>query len=254
MNPSRSYLKMQEILRNRFIKVSCEGHVSDLHTFLKDFGRIDFDTAEISRDTDKVMLVGLLFAHPNHRLTHEYMFPNYDYLNIRSGDKTDFFWVGYDEVWEHCKTNDDYHDYGFRYRRRRDFRLEFDDEAFNSFRQHVQHMSRWEYSGGVDLILSAVHLGQNWDREVNFDFSNAVVLELDKLFEERNEEYIPRFIEELLRSAEVDEKNLIWKYSDQQGINRGVNIIKEWLLNSLPRIVGRELSDIADFAVKDLRR
>lgn len=82
-------------------------------------------------------MVGLLFTRPASQLGEE-LIKSREYWHYRSGNYIDFYWVGYNN-----------HNW------------EFQPEVFDEFRHEFQQHTKWNYSGGSDLILFDAKLNPN---------------------------------------------------------------------------------------------
>ncbi len=258
---SPSYRHMQRLLRQRFLKVAWNGNTDDLYTFMRyfsDMGDMGFFTSgTIEIDTEKVMLVGILFAHPESKIAREHLYPRFYYYNIRSGDITDFFWAGYERMWSTSK--DSPHDIGFGFRHRRPYYddVEFDDDNFNRFRKGLEKMSRWRYSGGLDLILTNAkylpYLDTGRYNDVHLDFQNAIVCKLDEFIHDGVISNIGEFLEHVFRFAEDDDSdNPAWALSDSKGTAIAKKKLIDWITDIPPKHLGDFIKKVKGFAIQDV--
>lgn len=103
-----------------------------------------------------VRAAGIIFAKDNN-FTEEEILRGKDYFHYRSGDKIDFFCIGYE-------TED-----GQKWK--------FKPEIFSEIVEEFESRSKWEYSGSVELLLLNTKIDpRNSDCEL--DFSDSIPLDL----------------------------------------------------------------------------
>ncbi len=111
-------------------------------------------------------IVGILFAQPN-SFTNDEILSGIDYFNNRSGKTIDFFCAGYKpsffdknlEVITNVGGN----------------KWSFDSKIFNNIRKETESLSKWKYSGNVELVL--FNVAQN-GKEIELDFSDSISIDL----------------------------------------------------------------------------
>jgi hypothetical protein len=106
-------------------------------------------------------------------------------------------------------------------------------------------MTRWKYSGGVDLILTNARYDQTRERVVNhitgrykqglayLDFSTAIVVNLDKAKADNAILSIETFFEQIFQYAETQEgDDPAWGFSDHMAMRVTSSAFKS--LTSVP--------------------
>jgi len=141
-------------------------------------------------------IVGILFAQPN-SFTKDEILSGIDYFNNRSGKIIDFFCAGYKpsfldknlEIVANVGGNE----------------WSFDSKIFNDIREETERLSKWRYSGSVELILFNVI--QNGE-EIELDFSNSISIDLLKAKKGNLIDSVGSLFEEIFRLSEnLDESN-----------------------------------------------
>lgn len=140
----------------------------------------------------KARLVGLLFARPYSTLAKEEILPNLEYFHHRSGDHCDFFCGGYGAYWNlEPKTFPD---------QRVVCTINqvpwlFSTIKFNELRKEIESLAKWQYSGGVDLILFNAYYNSlneiaalNTMKTAVFNLdrmrTNGIIFSIETLFED----------------------------------------------------------------------
>ncbi|MFZ0771086.1 MAG: hypothetical protein WCA49_04015 [Candidatus Sulfotelmatobacter sp.] len=136
----------------------------------------------------------------------------------------------------------------------------YSDSAFDNFRAEVEHLSDWEYSGGVDLVLTNAEykaatpgvFGRG--SSVSLSFDSLISIPLDKLKQEANLPDIFPIFEKISRYAEqADGRDPTWGFSDAAGATLVGQALKEVLISALPEAVRSQARQAFYFAVKDTR-
>jgi hypothetical protein len=197
------------------------------------------------RHAASVRMVGLLFAPPEVRLARDEIVPGLDYFHHRSGDNIDFFCGGYRR-------------YGYEVRRgEREVTKDeppwiFSTSSFEAFREEIQRLTRWRYSGEADLLLMNGISGGEADT-AHLDFSSAITCDLDRMIRDKAISSVRRFFEEVFQFAEkASGTDPTWGFSDHQGLRAGGSALKRAILALLPRKLGDEYARAEHLAVRDL--
>jgi len=196
-----------------------------------------------------VRLVGLLFSRPTSPLAKEEIIPNLDYFHHRSGNHVDFFCAGYGQYWQ--GRRDEFPDQT-RVGPGQHSDWLFSAMKFNDFRGEIERMTRWRYSGAVDLILANGRYDAEQD-EGHIDFSSAISCQLDKMKREGAITSVEAFFEEIFRFSETTRgRDPTWGFSDKKGIAIAGSALKRLILELLPRKIGDDLRRLEHLAVRDV--
>jgi hypothetical protein len=182
-------------------------------------------------------MTGLLFARPESPLAKSEIMPNMSYFNHRSGNHIDVFMAGYLQVSGTIT----------------DGALEFSVPNFDEFRQEIESMTRWRYSGGVDLVLTNARLDE--ERGGAFlDFSSAIAINLDDAKRIGAIDTVEMFFEKIFRYAETQSgDDPTWGFSDQAGLRAAGSALIALVLSLLPASIQQEITKTAKFCVSDIR-
>lgn len=198
-------------------------------------------------DYDKVNLVGLLFANPEFPFVKNELLPGLPYFHYRSGKNIDFYWAGYGAYWPDKHMND----------QKMITEVDgthwfFSAKYFNIFRQEVEILSRWKFSGDIDLILVNAKI----DRKTNkpfLDFSSSIVCNLLLMNKENVIRSVPNLFEDIFRFVETQSGyDPTWNFSDAIGLKTSGLALKKLVLSLLPKDIGKGIENVSHFAVKDL--
>jgi len=177
-----------------------------------------------------VKLVTLVFGRPTLPLVRDQIIPDIDYWNHVSGEKIDFFTVGF-------YTED----------------IKFDPTAFDDVLDNFEERSTWKYAHETDLLLLNARFTPTTLR-AEFDFSNVVALTLERALEEKAVVSIPQFfgnIVDFASSFQGDDPS--WGFSDAQGKRLVGSALKNVLISLLPEAVRADAKSAFSFYVKDYR-
>jgi len=197
------------------------------------------------KDTSShVRLVGIVFARPSSPLAKSEILPAIGDWHQRSGSHIDFFFAGYD-----------------RFRHRPGFvpvdipgmdNWGYSSQLFDKFRQDLESLTKWRYSGACDLLLSNSHFNDA-SRRASIDFSSTIVCQLDAMKEDRAIPSVERYFESIFRFAESSSgQDPAWGFSDSQGTSIAVSALKRVVLSFLPRNLHAEYHKAEHFAVRDV--
>ena len=199
----------------------------------------------------RVRMVGLVFARPGTDLVAREIVPHLGYFNERSGDKIDFFFMGYGIAAIPQEIRKDHqvalpevrHGYGAWF---------FDDRAFTHAVVQVEAECRWAYSGVADLILVDASW-RNGRRRIDLDFSHALAVDLAKAREDGAITSIERFFEQIFRfAAKAPDTDPTRGFSTSSTLAAGRNSFIDVVLSLLPRGIGAEVKKAPHFMTSDL--
>ena len=198
---------------------------------------------------ENVRMVGLLFARPESSLASSEIVPNLDYYHHRSGKHIDFFCAGYGQYWENWR--DEFPDQRVVSRGAHVNWL-YSPAKFNSFREEIERMTKWRYSGAADLVLtngrydSAKDLGY-------FDFSTSVVCQLDQMKKDGAILSVETFFENVFRFADsAGGDDPTWGFSDTMGYKTAGSAFKRFILSLMPKKLGEDVNRVVHFSVQDI--
>lgn len=128
----------------------------EVRTYIASNSHGDYGRNDPPAPSNKVTMVGLLFARPDNLLVQAEVIPNLSYFHYRSGKHIDFFCAGYDGYTGRGQE-EGYREVGLP-------GWVYSDQMFNQLREEIEAMSKWRYSGDVDLILTNAHYDARIER------------------------------------------------------------------------------------------
>jgi hypothetical protein len=194
-----------------------------------------FNSRHEQEVSQRVRMVGLLFAPPGAAISKAEILPRLDDFHHRSGNNIDFFCAGYGAYWPEgwapdaqpvTTTTDP------RWGHTTDWL--YSSKYFDDFRREIESMAKsWKYSGDVDLIL--VNARPDSDKMAKLDFTSAVVLRIDQLQKDKAIESVPNLFENIFRYADGQiGDDPTWGFSDKMGFKVGRSWFVDRLLSWLP--------------------
>lgn len=194
---------------------------------------------------DKVQLVGLIFSRPPSEIAKDHIIPSLRYFHIRSGQNVSFFFAGF----RPDDTVRNVHEYqipgpnGYWI---------FDEIHFNQLRSEIEQLTAWRYSGGNDFILATGRYNKS-KRRTYIDFTDAIVINLEKLLKDNSLPTIAMLFEKIFSFAEdADPNHPIWDFSDKMGLSLGRGAIKGLILSLLPESVRSHFKSAFHYAVQNI--
>jgi hypothetical protein len=194
---------------------------------------------------DAPRMVGLLFARPQSTLSKAEILPNLGYFHVRSGQFISLFCAGYseDSGWEDSEEVCDL----------KGKRWSFSNTGFDQIRRRLENGSKWQYAGGVQLILTNARLN-GFDTAI-LDLSSAICANLDEMKSAGAITSVESFFETLCRYAEdPNEVDPTWGFSDKAGVKIAGTSLKSLILSLLPKSLGADVQKAAHFAVVDISK
>ena len=129
-----------------------------------------------------------------------------------------------------------------------------DNGQSTSFRKEIEDLTRWRYSGGVDLILTN-GMYDRAERKASLDFSSAVAVNLDRAKSDGAIQSAEMFMEQVCQYAEVQSgSDPTWGFSDKMGIGFVRSALKGLILALLPKGIEAEARRAFHLAVQDIGR
>ncbi len=202
---------------------------------------------EHPRHPKRARLVGLVFCRPEAPLAKQWIFPSLPYYHRRSGKNTAFYFGGYSpgapSVFNQTEVPVD-GPVGKKWL--------YSARAFDEFRRAVQKKTKWEYSGGCDLILANVKFD---GVHAVLDFSSSVVLRLEHLQELPAAPDVSTLFEKIFQYAEQQhEDDPAWGFSDRMGIKLAKGALFTFLLSFLPSESRKEAKAAFRFIAQDISK
>lgn len=204
-----------------------------------------------------VRLVGLIFARPATALAKEDVLPNLSYLHQRSKDFVYFYCGGYwkGDLPPDAETGRVPLGNGWMY----------SDAAFDNFREQIESLTTWHYSGGADLILTNARYevpNPKWEwlssRETPYsylDFTSVIAVNLEEVKRDASLPSVFTIFEGICRYAERSNgQDPTWGFSDQLGGRLAGEAFKEVLVFALPEALRDRTRQAFQFAAKDISR
>ncbi|MBN2589880.1 MAG: hypothetical protein JXA96_08450 [Sedimentisphaerales bacterium] len=192
------------------------------------------------------MMTGILFAHPDIELSKKEILPLLPRYHVRSDKWFHLFFPGYDM--KNSGSSFPATPYKCVYKKN----LLFSEDYYNKTRRDLENISKWIYSGGVDLLL--VDAIQN-HTDHPLDLGHCIDI---KLLVEREEGKLPHlslFFERIFRYAEKHFPNSqTWNFSDSQIPNLVGSLAREALASCVPDNIASDVKRIEAYAVRDFRR
>jgi hypothetical protein len=235
---------------------------------------IQFDEAQrFEKNPEKQnRLIGLLFCRPELDLMKNEIIPSLPYFHARSGGNTAFYFAGFETVddflWHEENTgtatilpvkegqsSSAVEIEGQLSGEQGYFTVQgplnrhwyFVPKSFNRFRADMQKMTRWEYSGGCDMLLLDSR------RAMGLDFRSALVIRLDKIKEFQATPNVGQLFEVIFQYAEQqDEISPTWGLSDYLGIKTAQSGVWDAILSLLPSGVRGSVRAARHFVVRDI--
>lgn len=158
-------------------------------------------------------IVCLLLLDPtNEDTVGRYFYKRFDYFHYRTGEYVDFYCPGFDAD-----------DYG----------RNFSVKDFVEFIRHLEATTKWQYSGGTNLLLLRYADGKlHFDNVYDLNFTRMLI---DGVISDYN-----CFIEELIYSFRYD----VERYIDNQYIKHQVTNIWSALSEILPQCISKAVGYI----------
>lgn len=173
---------------------------------------------------DKVKLIGILFVHPDSELAKKDILPRIGQYHERAGSFTDFFFAGYGAYWppgDHADKVKAIFVDGTQWM--------YSERAFNEFGDELESMTRWEYSGETDLILTTASYSTK-ERKAVLEFGQCITCCLEELIRDKAIESVPRFFESIFRFGAKDGATA-YGFSDLHFVRTSGKSLLDWILS-----------------------
>lgn len=194
-------------------------------------------------------MAGILFARPTLSLAQSSIVPNLDYFHHRSGKNIDFFCAGY-EIYPDIESVSELKSVTSV----GDSPWTFSNREFNKLRERFEQESKWQYRGGVELILTNVYYDNDLSQAV-IEWESSIVCNLDRMVNGKAIESVESFFEDIFRYAEKSSNtDPTWGFSGKRFVKTTGSALKQLILSLLPKNLGADLERLAEFAVVDLSK
>ena len=137
----------------------------------------------------------------------------------------------------------------------KDVHIEFDRNAFLSFRKEIEKISKYRYHSGTDILLMN-YIFSLRDNKGDFSFSEAIMLPVEKMVRDGRVDNLDELMDELICDAkemwELTDRSIIWDISDNIGYDRARKALWKLIKEKFLKDVGRVYDELRPFAVCDL--
>ena len=192
-------------------------------------------------------LVGILFCAPTSHLGKEEITRHLEYFHYRSGHFVDFFCVGYGAAEAPSPSSDS----DLVVASVDQVNWTFSPKDYNSFRAHLEEISRWKYSGESDLLLLVAR--KEHETRASLDFSTAIACNLERMQKDEAFSSVRAFFEQIFRFGETYQgSDPVWDLSDKMGLQRGKNFLQEAVLSLLPEPTRKLYRSAKHYAIRDI--
>jgi len=200
--------------------------------------------AEINSKLKRHSLIAVLFCNPNTTFCKDEILPSLNYLHHRSKTYINLFCCGYGAYWPRDKYPDlksvtciDGEDWSYS------------DKAFVGAVEEFESRTKWKFSGENELLILDVSPSDN-ENELNIN--NAIVCNLEKMKKDKAFESVRAYLESLIRYASGNSAADTWEFSDLNGAQVGINLLKDGILGLLPKPLQDSYRKAENFAVRQI--
>lgn len=191
------------------------------------------------------MLVGLLFAPDHLQTTKEEIYPSIRHYDQRSGQAIHFFFAGYSQYRGEVEVPA-IGEYWY-----------YNTHEFQRFAEAIEQKTKWRYSGGADLLMLDAKKDETESEETypswHLDFSEVVVLQLERLLQDKAILKIPMLLEQICKYAdESGAYSNVWDWSDQVGLSQTRSALWEFILSLIPEAIRNDARIAKHFVVQRL--
>lgn len=197
---------------------------------------------EINQKIKKHTIIGILFCRPETEFVQKEIISSLNYLHHRSAENINFFCCGYgthklnpSKVVVSIDNIDWF----------------FSDKNFVNLIEEFEDKTTWQYSGETDFLLLDVIPSSN-TQELNTN--NAIVCNLEQMKKDNAFSSVRNFFEELIRFYTLSENKSLLAYSDIQGLNKGLDFLKNLVLKILPLEMGKLYRSAHSYAIRDISK
>ncbi|PTB99849.1 hypothetical protein C9993_00715 [Marinobacter sp. Z-F4-2] len=217
----------------------------DMYSILKSLQEAFSERYE-DRVNNHIRLTGILIAPPGSTIARTEIIPRLTDFHYRTANNIDFFVAGYGfgkvdsiykEILDPPNTGWTYSSY-----------------HCNELIKTLEFCTSWEYSGGCELLLFNAKYKSSTGR-VSLDYSTAVLLQLDKMKDQKSFVNVETFFEEIFSYAKTcTGQDPCWGFSDKIGVKKGLPAIFHLLSKAIPGKPLEEILKLKNYAVHDISK
>jgi len=187
-------------------------------------------------------LIGVIFAQPTTFIKSE-VADSIEYFHYRSENNIAVFWAGYEQAeYDHPKVWD-IDNVPWR----------FNVKKFNALRKEFESETRWEYSGETDLLLFKANM--NSSKHIEFDYSDAIIVNLEKAKSENAISSVRGLFEIIFRLSEgLQKDNLSLELSAKLIKDTGKKAVFPLLVSFLPERFHKDVNKVYTFCTENISK
>lgn len=200
--------------------------------------------AEINSKVVRHSLIAVFFCNPNTPFARDEIIPFLNYFHKRSKQYINIFCCGFGAV----SSSSDYPDMqkvgsvdGMEWY--------YSDEAFVNVVDAFEERTKWKYSGENELLLLDIIKS---NKPEDLTIKHAIVCNLEQMHKDKAFTSVRSLVEKLIYYAKSDEAANAWKFSDKQGLQVTMNVLKDMVLNLLPSDIRNLYQQSESYAVKQI--
>lgn len=193
-------------------------------------------------------LVGLLLAPSSVEFSKKEVTAHLNRFHYRSGQNVDFFCVGYGTHWSKEKYPDK-----VLAERVGGVDWYYSDKAFTAVVDDLERVTKWEYSGEVELLL--VTAKKDGDQRAFLDYQTAIVCNLERMAKDKAFTSVRSFFEDIFKfTKENTTSSNAFNLSDRKGLDIGASAIRNCILSLLPKNIRDDYKKIEHYAIRNLEQ
>lgn len=195
-----------------------------------------------------VRLVGLVFCQPHSEFAKNELLPALGYFNQRSGEHVNFYFAGY------VQTSEASPGYVMAIPPADGPGWAFSARAFNGFREELQRMTTWRYSGGSDFVLTNARFDIG-SKVAYLDLSSALSITFERLKVDGAPFSVGMLFERIFDYADTcDGLDPAWGFSNHQGKRLVASALKSLVISVLPAPLRQDARTAFHFVSTHLKR
>ena len=191
----------------------------------------------------KDKLIGVIFAQPTPFIKSE-VTDSIEYFHFRSEHNIAIFWAGYEQA-EYNHPNKVWEIENVPWR--------FNVQKFNELRKAFEAETKWKYSGETDLLL--FQAGLNSSKSIEFDYSDAIIINLEKAKNENAISSVRGLFEIIFRiSDHLHKDNLPMELSAKLIVDTGKKAVFPLLVSFLPERFRKDVTKVYTFCTENISK
>lgn len=182
----------------------------------------NLETVKKHKKNNKDAIECIVLAPTFHKKGYEEIIQRLSYLNNRSGEKLHFYCAGYGAFWDKklfpdmeelniikISSNNDQTPWAFSH------------SLFAKFIDDLENETKWEYSGGTEIII----LGKD------ILFKNCIILKIDKMIKDKVIDYPYELLEALIKYSKKQNNNISIAFNEMGKVivEEAINTIFSYL-------------------------